>query len=247
MRDFREGDHLPNRSESGEPPDPAGLPRQRRGVTPQMHGRYPDYDVLEQSSHWDEETRKVVRARLDQVPSIRFFDPAEARTIGALCDAVTAQDDEPRVPVLPFVDEKLHEGELDGYQYVDLPDDRELWRLIARGLDESARRSGARSFAEAPPEAQHEMCHAFAKGELRGEVWDELNVSRAWKVATKAIVTAFYSHPWAWNEMGFGGPAYPRGYAAFGSPHLDSEAEGWEPAEAFEVDPVRDTKERGLE
>jgi hypothetical protein len=24
--------------------------------------------------------------------------------------------------------------------------------------------------------------------------------------------TAFYSHPWAWNEIGFAGPAYPRGY-----------------------------------
>ena len=30
----------------------------------------------------------------------------------------------------------------------------------------------------------------------------------------------FYAHPWAWNEIGFGGPAYPRGYARFGSPHL---------------------------
>jgi hypothetical protein len=25
-------------------------------------------------------------------------------------------------------------------------------------------------------------------------------------------VTAYYSHPWAWDEIGFGGPAYPRGY-----------------------------------
>ena len=27
---------------------------------------------------------------------------------------------------------------------------------------------------------------------------------------------AFYSHPWAWNEIGFGGPAYPRGYKNLG-------------------------------
>ena len=25
-------------------------------------------------------------------------------------------------------------------------------------------------------------------------------------------VTAYYSHPWAWDEIGFGGPAYPRAY-----------------------------------
>jgi hypothetical protein len=28
--------------------------------------------------------------------------------------------------------------------------------------------------------------------------------------------TAFFSHPWSWNEIGFGGPAYPRGYANLG-------------------------------
>ena len=32
----------------------------------------------------------------------------------------------------------------------------------------------------------------------------------------RAVLSAFYSHPWAWNEIGFGGPAYPRGYARFG-------------------------------
>ena len=30
------------------------------------------------------------------------------------------------------------------------------------------------------------------------------------------ILAAFYSHPWAWNEIGFGGPAYPRGYMRLG-------------------------------
>ena len=37
---FSGADHLPN-NRGGDPPDPAGLPRQRAGTTPQMHGRYP--------------------------------------------------------------------------------------------------------------------------------------------------------------------------------------------------------------
>ena len=32
----------------------------------------------------------------------------------------------------------------------------------------------------------------------------------------RAILAGFYSHPWAWNEIGFGGPAYPRGYMRTG-------------------------------
>ena len=26
------------------------------------------------------------------------------------------------------------------------------------------------------------------------------------------VVEAYYAHPYAWDEVGFGGPAYPRGY-----------------------------------
>ena len=47
-----------------------------------------------------------------------------------------------------------------------------------------------------------------------------MNVAQAFKVVMRYVAQAFYSHPWAWNEIGFGGPAYPRGYGAFGSPHL---------------------------
>ena len=38
--DFRRADHLPE-TDGGGPADPYRLPRQRRGTTPQMHGRYP--------------------------------------------------------------------------------------------------------------------------------------------------------------------------------------------------------------
>jgi hypothetical protein len=45
--------------------------------------------------------------------------------------------------------------------------------------------------------------------------------------------TAFYAHPWAWNEIGFGGPAYPRGYKNIDLNGL----EPWEAREARPRDP----------
>jgi hypothetical protein len=240
---FRGGDagHLPNNC-GGTPADPDGLPRQRRGTTPQMHGRYPDWDVLSQADHWDEVTRKLVLERVQNVPAFRFFDEAERKTLKAFCDTLTAQDREPRIPVLALVDAKLQAGELDGYQYAGMPDDRDTWRIVARGLDDSAEAAGAHDFAGASPEVQRQIVGRFASGELEGGAWGELDVSIAWRVVTRAALSAFYSHPWAWNEIGFGGPAYPRGYAALGQ----GKTEGWEPSPAFEVDPVVDTRERGL-
>ena len=236
-------DHLPNRRD-GRPADPRRLPRQRRGKTPQMHGRFPDHDVLGEADHWDPVTRRVVLERVDNVPPVRFFGPAEAATLGAFCDVVMAQDDEPRIPVLAMVDDKLHGGRLDGYRYEDMPDDRETWRRTARGLDEAAINRGAQEgFAQAPADMQHEICAAFAQGELSDGVWDELPVTKAWALVTRSVLAAFYSHPWAWNEIGFGGPAYPRGYSRLGV----GMREAWEGAEAVDVDPVPDVVERGLE
>ena len=34
-----------------QPPEPSWLPRQRRGTTPQMIGRYPDFDVFDAAEH----------------------------------------------------------------------------------------------------------------------------------------------------------------------------------------------------
>ena len=242
---FSEAHHLPKRRGPEQAlADPADLPRQRRGSTPQMHGRYPDYDVLEQAHHWDEATRRVVLDRVANVPPIRFFADAEAETLAAFADIVLAQDSEPRIPVLAYVDEKLFQGQGDGYRFFDLPEDRETWRLVARGLDEEARRRGAERFALLDVETQLEICGDFAGGKLHGGAWSRLNVARAWSVVMRYLTQAFYAHPWAWNEIGFGGPAYPRGYSRFGSPHLDTaERESWEGAQAYAHDPVREAPE----
>jgi hypothetical protein len=246
MPDFSKSDHLPNRRTDRDGGfDPHELPRQRRGRTPQMHGRYPDYDVLEQADHWDPVTRRTVLDRVEQVPPLRFFRPTEAATLNALCDLLTAQDSEPRIPVLNFIDQKYDKGELDGYQFSDMPDDREAWRLVARGLDEEAlARADAASFSALDADAQRAIVRDFAAGELAGGAWEQLNVSRAFGLIMRVVLSCFYSHPWAWNEIGFGGPAYPRGYSRFGSPHLQSaERETWEGREAFDRDPARGKRE----
>jgi hypothetical protein len=124
-----------------------------------------------------------------------------------------------------------------------MPDDRQTWRRVATGLDSAARQHGAGTFAGASEEVQKRVIQAFADGELHGQVWDELAPSKAWKVVTRAILSAFYSHPWAWNEIGFGGPAYPRGYSRFGV----GQRESWEGAPAVDTDPVQDVSRRGLE
>jgi hypothetical protein len=236
--DFRSAGHLPRLRGDGIPPPPERLPRQRAGVTPQMHGRYPDYDVLANAPHWDELTREVVLARVNDVPAVTFFDAEEARTLQRFCDLVTAQDAGPRIPVLEMIDAKLGGGHLDGYRHHDMPEDPQTWRLVAVGLDEAA----GGSFAGLEPDDAERIIDRFAKGELEGGVWETLPCAKAWSVVMRGVVSAFYSHPWAWNEIGYGGPAYPRGYMRLGV----GQREPHQGREVAEEDPVREVARAGL-
>jgi hypothetical protein len=242
-RDLSKPHHLPNLRAGKEPPEPSWLPRQRRGTTPQMIGRYPDFDVFDASDTWDEATAKVVDARLHLDGTFHFFHGGEVATMRALCDVAVAQDSEPRVPVAEMIDEKLAAGRLDGFQYADMPDDRDTWHLVLAGLDEVAEsRYGRPTFAAADPEAREAIVGDLAEGHLSGGTWDQLNVKRAWSVCMRMILAAFYAHPWAWNEIGFGGPAYPRGYMRLGPVGI---LEPFEKPGASSEDPVRVAPELG--
>jgi hypothetical protein len=39
-----------------------------------------------------------------------------------------------------------------------------------------------------------------------------MSLGRFWQMLMQDALEAYYAHPWAWDEIGFGGPAYPRAY-----------------------------------
>ena len=155
-------------------PIPHGLPRQRKGTTPQMVGRYPDYDVLAQTDHWDEVTRRVVLDRVENVPPIRFFTAEEAATLKAFCDVVTAQDAEPRIPVLSYIDEKLYAGRrATAGSTSTCRTTTRYGGAIARGLDDEARSRSLRLVRRRAARGPGRHRAAVLEGELHGGAWDD--------------------------------------------------------------------------
>ena len=207
--------------------------RAATGRTPGgVHSHFPGFDVLAQASHWDDETRAVVLARTQTPGPLRFFTDAEAAVAGALFDQLLDQRSEPRVPVLHMVDSRLAEHQTDGWHYDDMPTDDEAWRRSLQALDDEARTTRGRRFADCSWDDQSRIV-AGVQEAADGD-WHGLRADRLWSLWTRYACTAFYSHPWAWNEIGFGGPAYPRGYknARVGG------REPWEVREQRPVDPV---------
>jgi Gluconate 2-dehydrogenase subunit 3 len=172
--------------------------------------RFPGSDVMSQLPHWDPATAAVVEARLGPPPALRFFSPAEEAAATALLDLLLGQDEEPRVPVTVMIDTRLAEAQTDGWRYADMPEDGQAWRDTLASLDTDAEVKYGVRFAECPVTDQRALVQAVQ--DLGSGDWHGLPASRVWSLWTRYACTAFYAHPWAWNEMGFPGPAYPRGY-----------------------------------
>jgi hypothetical protein len=193
--------------------------RDTAGVEASFVTRYPGYDVLDKwsSPDWDAQTRSVVRRRLAEIPPIRFLDGAEAALLEAVADRLVPQSDRPvseKVPIVPWIDEKLHHDWRDGYRYEDLPPQREAWRLGLAGIDESARLlHGGRHFVELQAGEQDDVLRRVQHGQAPGVTWERLPARRFFRdVLCITVAKTYYAHPRAWSEIGYSGPSSPRGH-----------------------------------
>ncbi len=197
---------LPISLPSGEPLEPRPQP-----------GYYPGFSTLAQRQFWDDATRKVVLDRVDRQPPLRFFTPEEARLMQAVIDRVLPQDDRDaahRVPILPVIDDRLASGRIDGYQYTDMPPDGVAHRLGLQAIDSIAREVWGQPFISLQPDLQERVLLTIHDSEppAAHDIFARMSCTRYWMLLMQDVVEAYYAHPFAWDEIGFGGPAYPRGY-----------------------------------
>jgi len=181
--------------------------------------RFPNYNVLDKwsSADWDDQTRRVVRERLEEVPPIRFFTEDEARTLAAVAERIIPQPDrgdDEKVPIVPWVDEKLYEDRRNGYRYEELPPQREAWRLGLKGIDETAQALfDGKLFVDLDPLSQDVVLTHVERGSAPGAAWERMPAARFFKsVLSITIAKIYYAHPLAWNEIGYNGPSSPRGH-----------------------------------
>lgn len=208
----------------------------QRAVTPQGRGRFPGYDVLDEVDRWDDVTAGVVLARLAPSTDLSFFTMAENAAATALCNLLLHQDGEPRVPVVAMIDARLAVGETDGWHYDDMPEDGQAWRDTLGYLDQDATVEGGAVLCQIPTADQARIVQRVQ--DLGSQRWHGLPGTQVWSLWTRYACAEFYAHPWAWNEIGFGGPAYPRGYKNRSQTGAQGGRERWEVADQDDSDPV---------
>ncbi len=197
-------------------------------MSEEFRSPYSKYDVLSKwrSPSWNDQTRAVVSRRLNDVPERTFLTEAEFALLEAICARLMPQPDRAQpIPIAPFIDSKLAENRGDGYRYADMPPMREAWRQGLEAIEAESRKRHGASFAELPETEQDELLAVIQEGRVEGGHWQSLPPARFFKaLLLKQIVTIYYAHPEAWSEIGFGGPASPRGYVRLGF----NERDPWE-------------------
>jgi hypothetical protein len=191
-------------------------------------GYYPGFQTLSQQAFWDEATRKVVLNRVRNVPPIRFFTAEELPLLEAVCARILPQDDRDdahRIPIANHIDERLYAGRIDGYRYDDMPPDGDAHRLGLQGIEAIAHHLYGESFVTLEPRQQEEVLATIHRDEPPAgeDIWRRMPPDRYWSLLVGDVLSAYYAHPYAWDEIGFGGPAYPRGYF-----RLEGKPEPWE-------------------
>jgi Gluconate 2-dehydrogenase subunit 3 len=213
-----------------------------------MSERFPDYDVLSKRNtpSWNAATRLVIDRRLATSREPRFFNADEWQTLNAVCARIVPEPgNRPPIPVAAMIDEKMATNRTDGYRDSRLPPMQEAWRRGLAALDhEALARHDARFHALGAIE-QDALLTEAQQGELAGPAWGGMPSKLFFSHRiTHDVVAAYYAHPTSWNEIGFGGPASPRGYVRMGFDKRDP----WEAVESergHEADAARQNRNVG--
>ena len=190
-----------------------------------MKTPYAGYDVLGKwrSSSFDDRTRAALHRRLEPPAAPRFFSSEAFADLQAVVARLFPQEDraEP-IPIAAWIDARLSEGLGQGYRHEHMPPEDRAWRLGLAGIAAEAARQSGRRFADLDPAAQDAVLRAVQAGETDPARWPEMDPRRFFRDLLLRVVAALaYAHPASWSEIGFGGPASPRGYVRLGFDERD--------------------------
>ncbi|MFY0546237.1 gluconate 2-dehydrogenase subunit 3 family protein [Brevibacillus sp. H7] len=178
------------------------------------NSHYPAYDVWDEHREWDPHTRQIVGKRRSPQVSHQFFSHGEAMLVQELASVLV---DDHRLEVLTFITQHVDEAVAspigESQRKVGVPKKKELYRLGLQGVNEVSQDRFGAEFLALQKEQQLAVLTALESGTVaNSKTWGSLKSKDFFKRLLHDVVSAYYSHPLVWSDIGYGGPAYPRGY-----------------------------------
>ncbi|WP_409343923.1 gluconate 2-dehydrogenase subunit 3 family protein [Paenibacillus sp. MBLB4367] len=174
---------------------------------------YMDYDVMKEKPNWDSHTQTIVSSRLLRESEHPFLTLEEAELLRSICTLLVDDTRGDIIQnVIDHIDDTLFRSIGEGQRKAGVPDERSLVRLGLKSIEDYTLATYANHFYALEENVQLQYMADWSEGGTETGTF--------WSVPPKALflkllsltVEAYYSHPQIWSEIGYGGPAYPRGY-----------------------------------
>lgn len=175
---------------------------------------YPGFDVTKEQFEWDPHTRQVVMGRLQYQRTYSWLTEAEVVVVQAIAETLVADD---REPILRFMVHHL-DGQMTGdigesQREQGVPTASQLVRQALTNLDRAATVKVQRRLLSLQPAEREALLRQMERGAIDWlPDWDTTQQQAAFSKLATTLVKAYYAHPTIWSEIGYAGPAYPRGY-----------------------------------
>ncbi|MCS1352158.1 gluconate 2-dehydrogenase subunit 3 family protein [Mechercharimyces sp. CAU 1602] len=175
---------------------------------------YPTYDVMKEKENWDKHTQQIVNRRLSATTNYHYLTQHEANLIRILAHALLYDGEEEILTfIIAHIDETLHSSPGEGQREEHVPPAPTLVRSGLKALEKTCNLEFKQSIPLLKPTQLDHLLTQLSQGEygMRSE-WRGLPSIPFFKKLLTLTVEAYTAHPTIWSEIGYGGPAYPRGY-----------------------------------
>ncbi|TDF95073.1 gluconate 2-dehydrogenase subunit 3 family protein [Paenibacillus piri] len=175
---------------------------------------YPRFHVLNEKAAWDEHTRSIVTSRTTDVSPYRFLTGKEADALFLIC-GLLVNDFSPDVLrfVVGHIDRTLYASTGEGQRQEGVPAAADLIRLGLQALDNCTKSNYYISFHALDRTAQKQLLQSVSGGTAHPQSeWKAVPQQPFFRKLMSLTVESYCSHPKVWSEIGYAGPAYPRGY-----------------------------------
>lgn len=180
-----------------------------------LKATYQKFNVLDEKEAWDEHTREIVLKRTQ--PSFQTYLVFTLYQVELVKKVATHLIYDEREEILQFIvahfDQTLDGTAGEGQRKVGIPLQKDLVLQGLEVLDEVSKSQFTWRFVELETHKQEAILTLLDKGEAptqRG--WNKQLQQAFFQKLLSIVVSAYYSHPTVWSEIGYAGPAYPRGY-----------------------------------
>lgn len=175
---------------------------------------YPNYDVMDSLNEWDPLTQEIVVKRKGPFPAPSFLQEHEVAMLRTIAQHLIYDN---RKQVLDYIvhhfDEDLTSNIGESYRKSQAPPADSLVREGLQAIDKVAQALHGNGFLDIDVKDQFAILASLQLEKAYPiPEWSVIPQKSLFDKLLELTVSAYYSHPTIWSEIGYGGPAYPRGY-----------------------------------